>query len=89
MHFFAIDDDVGWCRDTETDLITTEADHGDDDIPRNSQGFIRPAAEDEHVFHSLRPTEFGRSVVRLEHDANRLVYQTVAVFNDAERRRAA
>jgi hypothetical protein len=50
MHLFAVDDDVRWCGNTEADLVAAEADHGDDDIATDAQGFVGAAAEDEHVF---------------------------------------
>jgi hypothetical protein len=50
VHFFAIDDDVWRGGYTEADLVAAEADHGDDDVAPDAQGFIGTAAEDEHVF---------------------------------------
>jgi hypothetical protein len=50
VHFFAIDDDVRRSGDAQADLVTAEADHGDDDIATDAQRFVGTAAEDEHVF---------------------------------------
>jgi hypothetical protein len=50
VYLFAIDDDVGWGGDAEADLVTAEADHRDDDIATDAQGFVGTAAQDEHVF---------------------------------------
>jgi hypothetical protein len=50
VHFFAIDRNVRRSGDTQADLVTAEADHGDDDTATNAEGFVGTAAEDEHVF---------------------------------------
>jgi hypothetical protein len=56
MHLLAVDDNIGRSGDTEADLVTAEANHGDDDIATDAQGFVGTAAEDEHV---LTPCQAG------------------------------
>jgi hypothetical protein len=53
VHLFAVYYDVRRSSDAEADLVTAEADHCDDDIAADAQGFIGAAAEDEHVFSLL------------------------------------
>jgi len=48
MDFFAIYDHVIGCRDSQADLIASDAKDGDSDIGTNTQGFIRTAAENQH-----------------------------------------
>jgi hypothetical protein len=60
VHLFAIDDHVLRSSDPETDLVAAEADHGDDDVATDSQGFIGAAAEDEHAFTPYRARSFVR-----------------------------
>jgi hypothetical protein len=60
VHFFAIDDNVRRGADTQADLITAEAHDGDDDVATDAQGFVRTAAEDEHVFTPCQTNEFVR-----------------------------
>jgi hypothetical protein len=50
VHLFTVDGDVRWRGDAQSDLVAAEADHCYHDIPRNAQGLVGTAAENEHVF---------------------------------------
>jgi hypothetical protein len=87
VHLFAIDYDARWSGDTEADLVTAEANHGDDDIATDAQGFVGAAAEDEHVFTPCQAKIKTFRSSGKEDGVIRAGYQTVAVFDDANRRR--
>ena len=55
------DDDFRRRGDAETDLVSAEAHHCDDDIFADAQGFVGTAAENEHESHSLSLTEWSHS----------------------------
>ena len=75
VHLFAVDDDVRWRGDAETDLVPAETHHCDDDIVADSQGFVGTAAEDEHESHSLSLTEWSHSN-RLDNRMTRSTWAT-------------
>jgi hypothetical protein len=84
VHFFAIDDNVRRSGDTQADLVTAQADHGDDDIAIDAQGFVGTAAEDEH---GVTPCQARLGSSGKKDGVIRAGYQTVAVFDDSNRRR--
>jgi hypothetical protein len=86
MHLFAVDDDAWRSGDTAADLVSAEADHRDDDIATDAQRFVGTAAEDEHAFTPCQTRWFHSSGT--QDGVIWANYQAVAVFDDANRRRA-